>query len=318
MQSRRALDPRSPTGVQQNIGISPCGCRMKISVVMPCYNSAKTIGTQLEAIAGQAWIDSWEVVVSDNGSTDESLNVIERYRSMLPALRIVHARDRRGASYARNVGIQAATGEALVFCDSDDQVAPGWLTAMGEALLQFDFVACRIDTEKLNPDWARIHDPLQKDGLLKLRFYPYLSFAGGCTLGVKRTVFDAVGGCDEAFKYVDDASLCCRIQQSGVTLHFVPNAVLHYRHRTTYGGIYRQARNWAQETVLLFKQYRLPGTSDVWRWRPYAGSWWNILKQIPSARRSAKDRAQLASLVGWHIGLLAGSIMNWIPPPVGE
>jgi glycosyltransferase involved in cell wall biosynthesis len=75
---------------------------MTISIIIPCHNAARTIGCLLEAIAGQTWTDSWEVIVSDNGSTDDSLSVVERYRSRLRRLQIVQGLDRLGAGYARS------------------------------------------------------------------------------------------------------------------------------------------------------------------------------------------------------------------------
>src|SRR6266545_10527 len=107
---------------------------MKLSVVVPCFNSAKTIAIQLEALANQTWSEPWEVIVADNGSTDSSVAIAESYKKRLPHLRIVDASDRRGAGHARNVGAAAAAGDLLAFCDADDEVAPGWLSAMGQAL----------------------------------------------------------------------------------------------------------------------------------------------------------------------------------------
>ena len=123
---------------------------VKLSVIIPCYNGAKTIAVQLEALAFQQWSEPWEVIIADNGSTDDSIAIVERYRHRLPHLRIVDASARKGQPYALNVGAQAASGEALVFCDADDEVGPGWLAAMGEALSKYDFVACRFETKKLN------------------------------------------------------------------------------------------------------------------------------------------------------------------------
>ena len=69
-----------------------------------------------------------------------------------------------------------ASGDALVFVDADDEVAPGWLEAIGNALRVHDFVASRMDFEKLNtPAMAarmRIHP--QRTGLQKLWYPPYL------------------------------------------------------------------------------------------------------------------------------------------------
>ena len=104
---------------------------MSISLIIPCYNATDTIGAQLEAVARQQYRQLWEVIVSDNGSIDSSREVVERFKGQLPRLRIVDASDRHGAAHARNRGAAMASGDALVFVDADDEVAPGWLEAIG-------------------------------------------------------------------------------------------------------------------------------------------------------------------------------------------
>src|SRR5262245_29795227 len=147
---------------------------MKLSVVVPCLNAEATLGAQLAALSRQSWPDGWEVIVADNGSTDRSREIVESYRGRLPRLNLVDASDRRGHAHARNLGAAAATGDALLFCDADDEVAPGWLAAMGRALAGHEFVACRYDQEKLNPPAVRrTHLNPQKDGLTR---YDYPDF----------------------------------------------------------------------------------------------------------------------------------------------
>ena len=110
---------------------------MRLSVIIPCYNAAPTIAAQLDALTGQCWMHQWEVIVVNNHSTDGSMEVVERYRTRLPHLRIVDAFARRSRPYALNVGAAAATGESLAFCDADDEVGPGWVAAIGDALIKY-------------------------------------------------------------------------------------------------------------------------------------------------------------------------------------
>jgi glycosyltransferase involved in cell wall biosynthesis len=160
---------------------------MKLSVVIPCYNAESTIEEQLDALADQHWIEPWEVVVANNRCTDNSIAIVRSYQSKIPNLRIVDASERQGQPYALNIGAEAALGEALAFCDADDVVGEGWLRAIGDALSKHDFVACRVDVDKLNKEWNRnSRGNPQANGLSRYSYPPFFNHAGGGTLGVKK------------------------------------------------------------------------------------------------------------------------------------
>ncbi len=282
---------------------------MTLSVVIPCYNAAKTIGEQLDALADQHWSGAWEIIVANNRSTDASVAVVERYQKWLSNLRIVDASARQGQPYALNTGARAAVGESLVFCDADDVVGAGWLAAMGDALAKHEFVAGRFDTERLNVPW--IHQSranIQKDGLSQYRYPPYLPHSGGGAIGVRRALHQIVGGFDESLPILHDTDFCWRLQLAGVTLHFVPEAVVHVRYRDSLRDIYRQARNYAEYNVLLYKRYRALGmpqltlATSVDAWRKCARK----LRRI----RSREDLGRSVWDLGWRIGRLQGSIKH--------
>lgn len=285
----------------------------RLSVIIPCYNAAGTIGAQLEALAAQHWAEPWEVIISDNGSTDDSLVVVERCKTRIPNLRVVDASDRKGASHARNIGAQAARAEALAFCDADDVVAPGWVSGMGEALAKYDFVACRVDIAKLNPPWLQKALPnAQGEKLQKLWFLPHRLIAGAGTLGVKQVVHKAVGGFDESWEFLEDPDYCLRIQRTGVELHFVPDALLHLRYRQTCAQIYRQARAYAPYSIRLFKTHRPIGRYRWW-WKWYLIEW-KRLARLARGLRGKTGRALWAWNLGWQIGRLQGSLKYMVPP----
>jgi glycosyltransferase involved in cell wall biosynthesis len=289
---------------------------VKLSVIIPCLNAARTLSIQLEALAQQRWDQPWEIILADNGSTDQSLQIAERYRARLPQLRVVDASARRGQPYALNAGAAAAYGEALAFCDADDEVGDGWVRAMGQALSQHDFVACRMDFQKLNPPWLNEvvggHEQ-QRGGFLKAWFPPYLPHAGGGSLGVKKFLHETVGGFDESLPYQHDTDYCFKIQLRGTELHFVRDAVMHIRCRSTLSGLFQQSRHWAEYTILLYKYYR---TYETTRGRP----WWYFLQQCKRLALSAPQvhykagRAMWVWNLGWQLGRLIGSLKHHVPP----
>jgi glycosyltransferase involved in cell wall biosynthesis len=289
---------------------------MELSVIIPCYNAADTIGVQLESLVRQEWLEAWEIIVVNNKSTDASIQIATKYKRLLPQLRIIDASARQGQPYALNVGVRAATGKSLAFCDADDEVALGWIAAMGEALHKYDFVACRIDTKKLNSSWSQ-QPPghAQEYGLQQIWYPPYLPHAGGGTLGVKRTLFEKVGGFDEDLPYLHDTDFCFKLQRLGVPLHFVQDAVIHVRYRTTLLGTFRQSRNYAEYNTLLAKKYRADEArkNPIQLWKLYLVDWWNVLRRL-STLRSARSRYWWIWLIGRQIGRLSGSVKYWTPP----
>ena len=104
-----------------------------LSVVIPVRNGARTIGEQLSALTCQDFVGEWEVVVADNGSTDNTKDVVASFIPALPTLRLVDASSWPGASYARNFGARCADGGYLLFVDADDRVTSCWLSAMAAA-----------------------------------------------------------------------------------------------------------------------------------------------------------------------------------------
>jgi GT2 family glycosyltransferase len=278
----------------------------KLSVVIACLNAEATLGDQLEGLAGQSWAGDWEVIVADNGSTDNSRSVVEGYRGRIPNLRIVDASDRKGQAHARNLGSAEATGDALLFVDADDQVAPGWLEAMGRALARHEFVACRYDNEALNPAWVRrTHLNPQKDGVTRYDYPPFLPHAGGGGLGVLRRVHEEVGGFDESMPALEDTDYCWRIQLAGHELAFVPDAVVRIRHRHDLGSIFRQGVSYGRHNVLIYRKY-LPLGMPRLGWLPGLLRWVKLLVKTPIMILTREGRARWTWQLGWRLGRLEG------------
>lgn len=281
---------------------------MRLSVIIPCFNAAKTIALQLEALANQHWSQPWEVIVADNGSADETVAIVEHYKEKLPNLRVVDASDQRGAAHARNIGAASAASNALAFCDADDEVAPGWVAAMGEALSKYDFVACKHDYNKLNEPWTLKYRKLpQLDGLNEYRYPPYLPHASSSGLGIRREIHEAVRGFDEAMLRLQDTDYCWRVQLTGTKLHFVADALVHYRLRDTLEGLYHQARFWGEHNVLLYKKYRALGMPQL-SWKASVKAWMLLLKNFPQVFFHKGNRAKWVWDFAWRIGRLQGCI----------
>jgi glycosyltransferase involved in cell wall biosynthesis len=287
-----------------------------VSVIIPCRNAERTLGAQLEALSAQTYDGPWEVVIVDNGSSDRTREVAASYMNRFAALRVVDAPRQRSAAYARNVGVEAARGDVLLFCDADDEVGDNWLATMAEAVQRHEFVGCRLEVQKLNAPWLQQYrgELPQATGLDSVWYPPHLPFVGCGTMGMARRVHAAVGGFDASLPCVEDMDFCFRAQLAGFTLHFVRDAEVHYRLRSGWWHIFRQAKAYAAGNVLLYSRYRERGSRELWRWRNYVRTVRWVL--LSAARmRTRADCARWVCQVGWYIGLLAGSL-KWRVPPV--
>ena len=101
---------------------------MDISVVIPAYNREATLGRSIQSVADQTYKPK-EIIVVDDGSTDDTPAVCDEYGHRLDNLRTIRT-ENNGASVARNTGIRAALGEWVAFLDSDDVWYSGYLDAV--------------------------------------------------------------------------------------------------------------------------------------------------------------------------------------------
>jgi glycosyltransferase involved in cell wall biosynthesis len=234
-----------------------------VSVVIACRNAADTLPVQLSALASQHLDRPWEVVLCDNGSTDRSLEVATAFAAQLP-LRIVDAGGCVGAGQVRNLGVTQSRGRAVVFCDADDEVAPGWLQAMVHALDHHPVVAGRFEGTKLNDAAVlRSRGVPQSAGLQTADYGACLPHAGAGSLGVDRTLFSALGGFDPQVRWLQDTDFCWRVQLSGIALHFEPAAVVHVRLRPHVAGSFRQAVQYGRAHAVLEQRYGAGASADV-------------------------------------------------------
>lgn len=285
---------------------------MKLTVIIPCYNGGKTLAAQLDALAGQTWDQPWELLLADNGSTDNTRDSAAQYRSKIPTLHILDASAKRGASYARNVGVTAAQADAVVFVDADDVVAPGWLAAVGEALQQHQFIASAFDYTQLNSQKEQAYlKGNQATGLQQLWYPPYACHAGGCGLGVHKAVHNAIGGFDESLRRLQDTDYCLRIQQRGIELKFIPEALIYIRNGEKWPRIFYQGRSWARYNTWLYKRYRGPDRIPK-AWRRYWLDWIRLAKRLIRQGPTHKLVFQL----GWQVGLTQGAILYRSDPAV--
>lgn len=126
----------------------------QISIIVPVYNSQRYLSRCLDSLVNQTY-GNIEILLINDGSTDNSLSIIREYAEEYPQIRFF-TQENRGVGAARNIGLKNAIGEYIMFCDSDDTFEPSMcedmlLTMQNEHV---DMVMCNIYIHKKNGSYV--------------------------------------------------------------------------------------------------------------------------------------------------------------------
>ena len=197
-----------------------------VSVVIPCYNQAHFLGEAIESVLVQSH-PNFEVVVIDDGSTDDTSEVAARY----PGVCLVR-QENQGLSGARNAGLARSEGEYVVFLDADDRLLPealetsvGYLEARPEcAFVHGHYRSITLDgLSLLEQPQAVVRED---EPYAKLLYRNYISMHA--TVMYRRTVFETVGDFDTSLGACEDYDLYLRVaRRFPVCSH--ENVVAEYR-----------------------------------------------------------------------------------------
>ncbi|MEG4109751.1 amino acid adenylation domain-containing protein [Microcoleus sp. S13_C5] len=207
---------------------------VNVSVVIPSYNSAKFLPEAIESILAQT-LPAFEIIVVDDGSTDETKEVCDRY----PTVKYFY-QNNRGHATARNTGLRISTGEYLVFLDSDDCLLPEaieigvkHLNAMPEMGLVFGryfFYSIQPDgSYKVEEKYENQPEVANYETLLAIRH----RIQCGCIMfrrvALDTVAIESIGAFDPSVLATEDYNLCLRIARN-FPIYFHGQVVSQYRY----------------------------------------------------------------------------------------
>lgn len=221
--------------------------QVPISVIVPVFNAQETLEKCLSALAASA--TKWtEIIIVDNGSSDNSFAISEKFRRSHNNLKVVLLLEKaQGPSAARNAGAKIAKGEWLVFTDADCIVSPSWIS---DYLVHFSRAAVGAVAGCIQPYPpsnavqkaislftlpSNTKETLHTGSNLREGFYPTANLA------VRKDTFHAVGGFNENLRYGEDHELCHKIYLAGYRIKAIETAVVEHIHRSTLKGLLKQA-----------------------------------------------------------------------------
>lgn len=225
---------QSPNDGKMSRDPAGCGDRPVFSVVIPAYNDARHIGPALASVFGQPVRYPYEVIVVDDGSTDDTQAVL---RSAHGPVRVL-TKCNGGPGSARNVGALAARSGILAFLDADDRAVAGRFdlqighmlanpevaVTFGNCLVQRDHgdYLNRFGLEPSPDRFTALRAPL--DGLLTAGNFIIMS-----TAAVRRDAYIAVGMQCEQRRYAEDLAFWCALAAAGRTFAYSTRHLAWYR-----------------------------------------------------------------------------------------
>ncbi len=277
---------------------------LQASVVIPAWNAADTLSIQLDALANQVNTPTFEVIVADNGSTDETGAVAMSFSDRLD-LRVVDASARRGPSFARNAGAAAARADNILFCDADDQVHRGWVAAMTQALRENDLVTGPVlYVNELSAGGTPPGMPTRIPESPRL-FLEQVPFAPSSNLGLGAALLREMGGFDCALNAAEDADLTIRAQLKGHRLSWAQGAVVFHLRRHSLGAAARQFFRYGYYNARVYRKLRGTGLSP----RPVLRTIRSYLVLVATVHRLlTRRRWSWIINVSQRAGMIAGSV----------
>ena len=198
-----------------------------VSIIMPYYNAAAYIRETIEAIITQTYKD-WELIIVDDCSPAlETATVLQQVKEMDNRIKVIRAEQNGGAGLARNIGIKAAKGRYIGFCDSDDWWYPTKLEEQLKFMQDHGYeLTCtwyEDANEQLEPYYTMKQSPRQS----------YQTMIAGCNIGTPGVLFDTqrIGK-----KYMpplrraEDWGLWMNILKEVDYIYTYPKALWKYRH----------------------------------------------------------------------------------------
>ncbi|HWN42148.1 MAG TPA: glycosyltransferase [Thermoanaerobaculia bacterium] len=313
----------------------------QVSVVVCTRNRSRTLAQACTAFLGIDYPpERWELLIVDNGSTDDTLQVAHGIARSRPDLVRVIEEPRIGLSAARNTGVRHSRGDIIAFADDDAFPEPGWLHALVDVLMQENVLAAGGPVE---PDFQGELPPWFSDCYLpylaawdkgaEIQPLTYNDYPRGNNCAFRREVFQRfgyfsphLGRTGSSLLSCEEIELCLRIERGGRRILYAPGARI--RHLTVTERI---TPEW------LARRFAAQGHSEAiidWQhagWKGLRRGWPHFYRAARAARQNHLlpdgqifARCWRQALVGYSLGLLrapltvpryrpTGAASDWLP-----
>jgi glycosyltransferase involved in cell wall biosynthesis len=233
----------------------------RYSIIIPSYNRSDEIRELLESLLTVDFpADRFEVIIADDGSTDDTSEVVAQYAGQAPFELHYYSQQNQGPGAARNLGMSKARGDFFIFLDSDVTVPVHWLRAI-DSVLQAQKADAFGGPDSYKDDFPPLLKAINysmtsfittgglrgRKGKKLARYYPR-SF----NMGLSRELWQKIGGFG-SLRHGQDIEYSNRIIRSGVKVVYIAGAEVYHKRRTNLRRFYKQVFNWGVARINLYK-----------------------------------------------------------------
>jgi glycosyltransferase involved in cell wall biosynthesis len=291
-----------------------------ISVIIPSYNSEKTIARCLLSLKTQTYEGEYEIIVVDS-SRDRTPEIV---RERFPEVDFYHLPQKTDPGTARNFGLDKSHGDIICFIDSDCEASPDWLDQLISIHESYPYEAVGGSVENGNePDaevaWAGYMAEFREF----LPDYPAreVNHIPTCNISYKRSVFERIGRFNAAFYPQEDLEFNYRLRKAGGKIFFIPSAKIHHHHRTALKAFLQHQKRVGKVTAQVLQLLPLEGAFLVKNpllataavpFLPFV-KWWRTVKIFSRWRPELLKQHPVAvailglGLFPWARGFLQGA-----------
>lgn len=231
-----------------------------ISIVIPTFNGASRIGRCLDALAGQVAGREVEILVVDDGSTDNIAEVVGR----CPGARLIQ-QSNAGPASARNRGAFEARGSTLLFTDDDCVPGQNWLEAMLAPFADPEVAGAKgVYRTRQQGLVARFVQAEYEDRYHLMSKHKTIDFIDTYSAAFRRDRFIEMGGYDTSFPVAcaEDIELSYRMSARDWKMVFVPSAIVYHTHPDTFAWYLKKKYKFAFWRVLAVRKNPRKGLKD--------------------------------------------------------
>jgi glycosyltransferase involved in cell wall biosynthesis len=223
-----------------------------VSIIVPTFNGANRIGHTIDALLGQEPSRNPEILVVDDGSTDDTASVVGRYS----AVRLI-TQANAGPAAARNLGAAAASGNIILFTDDDCVPRVDWLEAMLAPFADPEVVGVKGAYRTVQkPLVARFVQIEYEDRYRRMAELAAIDFIDTYSAAFLRDRFLKLNGYDISFPVAcaEDIELSYRMSARGWKMKFAPQAIVYHSHPDSFSRYLRKKYKFAFWRVLAVRK----------------------------------------------------------------